>query len=53
MNLTGFILEFIKIYFFKNKNTEEKMKYLCFMYIYEKIYNKSDIYVVFNLKDTK
>lgn len=52
--------EFNRIYFgiyqnlfFKNKNTEEKMKYLCFMYIYEKIYNKSDIYAVFNLKDTQ
>ena len=53
MNLTGFILGIYQNLFFKNKNTEEKMKYLCFMYIYEKIYNKSDIYAVFNLKDTQ
>ena len=34
--------------FLKNKNTEEKMKYLCFVHIYEKFYKRPDIYGLFS-----
>lgn len=37
--------------FLKNKNTEEKMKYLCFVHIYEKFYKRPDIYGLFKLRD--
>lgn len=37
--------------FFKSKNTEDKMKYLCFMYIYEKLCGKSGTYSRFELRD--
>lgn len=33
--------------FLKNKSTEEKMKWLCFMYIYERVYKKYDSYGMF------
>lgn len=37
--------------FFKNKNTEDKMKYLCFMHIYEMLCGKSGSYSRFELRD--
>ena len=40
-------------FFFKNKNTEEKMKYLCFMHIYENLYERPDSYDMFRLRDVQ
>lgn len=47
----GICFEIHQNLFLKNKNTEEKMKYLCFMHIYEKLYGRSDIYGMLELRD--